>query len=145
MTRDESRAVAFLGVLLLLATVARLLNRPDPIAITASPIDVAALQEAGRKLSRQPPPPRKAKQRPAPPQRRASTDPVYIVDTGPLDLNRASAEAIERLPFIGPAMAQRIVARRDTVRRFRSLEELDSIKGIGPALIEKLRPLVVVR
>lgn len=144
MTKDESRAVAFLGVLLLLATVARLLNRPDPIAITASPIDVAALQEAGRKLSRQPPPPRKGKQRPAPP-RRAAADPVYIVETGPLDLNRASAEDIERLPFIGPAMAQRIVARRDSVRRFRSLEELDSIKGVGPALIEKLRPLVVVR
>lgn len=141
MTRDESRAVGFLSVLLLLATVARLLNRPEPVTITAAPLDVVALQEAGRKLAKQAPPP-KARQS----VRQSQSKPVpVIVDPGPLDLNRASFEEIDRLPGIGPAVALRIIARRDSVRRFRKLEDIDSVRGIGPALIEKIRPHVVVR
>ena len=73
------------------------------------------------------------------------TAPTFLEDPGPLDLNRASESEIEGLPGIGPAVAARIVARRDSIGRFRRVEDLDSIKGIGPALIEKIRPLVVVR
>lgn len=149
MTTEESRAVSFLAVLLVLATAARYVNRPRPITISAAPIDVAALQAAGRSLAQQGPPPARkgVGRKPAAPPRPPPV--VYIEDApksaGPLDLNRASAEEIEGLPGIGRSMALKIVARRDSVRRFRRLEDLDSIRGIGPALIAKLRPLVVVR
>ncbi|HET9948935.1 MAG TPA: helix-hairpin-helix domain-containing protein [Longimicrobiales bacterium] len=56
----------------------------------------------------------------------------------PLDLNRADAEALERLPGIGPALADRILAARRE-RLFTSLEDLERVPGIGPATIERLR------
>ena len=141
MTRDESRAVAFLGVLLLLSVAARVLNRPAPISITASPVDVAALRAAGQTLAAQQAPKSRSRVQKPPPR----IAPTFLEDPGPLDLNRASESEIEGLPGIGPAVAARIVARRDSIGRFRRVEDLDSIKGIGPALIEKIRGLVVVK
>ena len=60
-----------------------------------------------------------------------------------LDLNRASREVLERLPGIGPVMAGRILTLRANVGRFRRLEELRSVQGIGSATIERLRPFVI--
>src|SRR5687768_9920881 len=141
MTRDESRAVAFLGVLLLLSVAARAINKPAPIAISATPVDVAALRAAGQALAAQQAPKAQSRVRKPPPR----VAPTFLEEPGPVDLNRASEAEIEALPGIGPAVAARIVARRDSIGRFRRVEDLDSIKGIGPALIEKIRALVVVK
>lgn len=62
----------------------------------------------------------------------------------PLDLNRATAEELEALPGIGAAKAAAILAARDERGGFKSLEELEEVRGIGPALMAKLRPLVAV-
>lgn len=62
----------------------------------------------------------------------------------PLDLNRATAEELETLPGIGAAKAAAILAAREAQGGFSSLEELEAVRGIGPALMAKLRPLVVV-
>ncbi len=62
----------------------------------------------------------------------------------PLDLNRATADQLEALPGIGAVKAAAILAERDTRGGFQSLEELEAVHGIGPALVAKLRPLVVV-
>ena len=61
-----------------------------------------------------------------------------------LDLNRASREELERLPGIGPVMAGRILTLREKIGRFRALEELRSVQGIGAATIERLRPLIII-
>lgn len=63
---------------------------------------------------------------------------------GPLDLNTADAAALDALPGIGPVLAGRIVAWREEHGRFRSLEELAEVEGIGPALVERLAPSVRV-
>lgn len=65
--------------------------------------------------------------------------------TGPLDLNLATAEALEGLPGVGPVLAARIVAHRDRIGRFRDVSELQDVPGIGPARFAELEPLVVVR
>ncbi len=62
----------------------------------------------------------------------------------PLDLNRATADQLEALPGIGAVKAAAIVAVRDAQGGFQSMEELEAVHGIGPALVEKLRPLVVL-
>lgn len=57
-----------------------------------------------------------------------------------VDLDRASAREIERLPGIGPAVAARIVAWRTAHGAFGGLARLDSVPGVGPAMLARLAP-----
>lgn len=57
-------------------------------------------------------------------------------------MDTSSAELIETLNGIGPALAIRVVADRDSAGPFGSLEGLSRVKGIGPALSAKLAPQV---
>lgn len=59
-----------------------------------------------------------------------------------VDLDRADVTDITRLPRVGPALAQRIVAWRTEHGPFGSLARLDSVPGVGPRLLELLRPFV---
>lgn len=61
---------------------------------------------------------------------------------GAVDLDRAGSTELERLPGIGPTLAKRIVANRDSLGPFGVLEALCDVRGVGPALIERLRPLI---
>lgn len=60
-----------------------------------------------------------------------------------IDLNRASAAELQRLPGIGPKRAQLILEERQK-RPFASIEDLRRISGIGPKIMEQLRPFVTV-
>jgi len=60
-----------------------------------------------------------------------------------IDFDVAPVGDIERLPGIGPALARRIAADRDARGTFGCLAALDSIKGVGPALLGRLDSLVV--
>ena len=60
-----------------------------------------------------------------------------------IDLDKADVSDITRLPRIGPALAQRIVAWRNEHGPFGSLARLDSVPGIGPKLLDAIRPFVV--
>lgn len=62
----------------------------------------------------------------------------------PVNINTATAEELQTLPRIGPAMAQRIIAWREAHGGFRIVDELDAVPGIGPSMLENLRPLVTV-
>ena len=55
-----------------------------------------------------------------------------------IDLDIASEEQIESLRGIGPAMAKRIIADRDSLGPFGSLKGLERVRGIGPKLAAKV-------
>jgi DNA uptake protein ComE-like DNA-binding protein len=59
-----------------------------------------------------------------------------------LDLDTAPAADIDRLPGVGPALAKRIVANRDSGGAFGCLAALDAVKGVGPALLRRIDSLV---
>jgi competence protein ComEA len=59
-----------------------------------------------------------------------------------IDMDVATASDIERLPRIGPALASRIVANRDSLGPFGSIQELQRVRGIGPSLARILVPHV---
>jgi len=66
------------------------------------------------------------------------------VGAEPVDLNEAPAELLETLPGIGPATAAAIVAHREQQGPFASVDDLASVRGIGPAKLDGLRELVTV-
>lgn len=61
-----------------------------------------------------------------------------------VSLNRAGVAELDRLPGIGPALARRIAAFRDSIGAFRQVQELEAVPGIGPALVRKLTPHISV-
>lgn len=63
-------------------------------------------------------------------------------DSQPIDINSATSSRIEALPGIGPALAKRIVAHRDSSGAFADFAALCEVRGVGPAIAERLRPLV---
>lgn len=60
--------------------------------------------------------------------------------SGPLDVNRATAAELERIPGVGPAMAKDIIKGRP----YQTMDDLLKIKGIGPKTLEKMRPMLLL-
>ncbi|KQQ64642.1 ComEA family DNA-binding protein [Microbacterium sp. Leaf320] len=56
-----------------------------------------------------------------------------------IDLNTADQAALETLPRIGPALAERIIAWRDENGRFQSVDDLLAVPGIGEKLLAGIR------
>lgn len=61
-----------------------------------------------------------------------------------IDLNTASLEEIQAVPWIGPSRARAIVAYRDDHGALRNVDELLAIPGIGPVTLEAVREFVIV-
>jgi competence protein ComEA len=57
-----------------------------------------------------------------------------------IDLDRAGADELTRLPHVGPGLAARIVEYRDAHGPFGSLKGLDQVPGIGPTVLEAVGP-----
>lgn len=198
LTTDESRALGFIALLITLSIGARLLDGPEPIALDAPGVDVAALEAASREA---------IAQKDAPVQRLAAGERIdpntasleellrlprmrrgvaeqiiedrkqdgryrsladldRVLGVGPasleawaghvtlpaaertsgtasrIDVNRVGISELQQLPGIGPALAERIITLRDSIGGFRSVEQLEEVRGIGPVLLSKLKPLV---
>jgi DNA uptake protein ComE-like DNA-binding protein len=67
----------------------------------------------------------------------ANQSPLSIVD-----LDTAPESAIAALPFISARLASRIVANRDSLGAFGSLEGLERVSGVGPRTAERIAKLV---
>ena len=59
-----------------------------------------------------------------------------------ININLASETELDSLPGVGPVMAGRIIAWRESNQRFHSIEELQEVPGIGPKVFANLKPLV---
>ena len=59
-----------------------------------------------------------------------------------INLNLATEADLDSLPGVGPVMAGRIIAWRESNQRFHSIEELQEVPGIGPKVFANLKPLV---
>lgn len=57
-----------------------------------------------------------------------------------IDVDRASAPELARLPKVGPRLAKVILADREEQGPFGSLEGLDRVAGIGPGLLRVIAP-----
>jgi competence protein ComEA len=76
---------------------------------------------------------------PGTPPRPAKAAPAEVIN-----LNTATVQQLDTLPGVGPVRAAAIVAWRNANGKFTSVDQLGEVDGIGPARLEKLRPLVRV-
>jgi DNA uptake protein ComE-like DNA-binding protein len=155
-TPAERKALAFLAALTLLGSGVRVVRalgiRPEPDATAHAALDrqiaavdsvqaAAAARQGVERSRRRRAPRRRAQSTSSPP----SPPPVVVAVPDPttkVDMDIASAADIERLPKIGPVLARRIVADRDSLGAFGSLRGLQRVKGVGPALANALAPHV---
>jgi len=125
---DDRRAALLLAGLALAGATVRLVLSPSP---SRAPGDVrlsfadstssSALQETARRAAQL--------SRPLTPGEK-------------IDVDRADVIDLTRLPRVGPALAQRIIAWREQHGAFGNMGRLDSVAGIGPKLLDALRPYV---
>jgi len=78
----------------------------------------------------------------APPPAPTTAGPANGTTSGPVDINSASPEELDALPGVGPATAKAIVQYRTQHGRFRTVDDLLSVPGIGPAKLGNIKPLV---
>jgi DNA uptake protein ComE-like DNA-binding protein len=138
-TPAERNALLFLAGLIALGSGARVVKGRQPpasaadsaaLALHVARVDAARSGKGSKKSSA-----RKGK---------SAKTPVSELLAGmpPIDLDEAAPSDIQKLPGIGPVVAARIAANRDTFGAFGSLDGLRRVKGVGPALTEKIRPYV---
>jgi len=63
-------------------------------------------------------------------------------DGGTVDINTATVAQFDGLPGIGPVLAQRLFDYRNERGRFRRVEDLQQVEGIGPKKFAQLRSCV---
>ena len=64
------------------------------------------------------------------------------VEDGKVAVNRATASDLEKLPGVGPVLAERIVAYRDANGPFQEVEDLLDVPGIGESKLASMRDMV---
>lgn len=64
--------------------------------------------------------------------------------TALININTADQATLETLPNIGPAKAGQIIAYREQMGSFKTIEEIQEVPGIGPKTYEKLKDLIQV-
>ncbi len=79
-----------------------------------------------------------------PPGAAAAAPEGSAAPAGPIDVNRATAEQLDTLPGIGPTTAAAIVDHREQNGPFASVDDLEAVRGIGPAKLDAIRDLVSV-
>ena len=114
--------------------------QPEPVA----PSGVQSVEEESRQTIMQAVTPRPAPERTVTTRSAIPTAGQSQRTQGKLDLNRATAEQLQRLPGIGPVLAQRVVEQRTMHGPFHTVDDLSDVKGIGKKRMDQLRPLIMV-
>ena len=154
-TPGERKALLFLGAVVVLgagargAAVLRSDNPPEAAARRAldaqiEAVDSARQRVASKKKNRKKSKGRLGKAAESSASAEAGSPPAADEPVIPaiIDIDLASAAEIETLRGVGPALAARIVADRDSLGPFGSTDELQRVRGIGARLAKKIAPQV---
>ena len=126
MTEEERRTIAIATAALLIASVLRFAweRRPDPEVLPPTEVPAALVEETRAAVER---------------EERAGTP---LAEGERVDPNADDIVELDRLPGVGPALAERIVASRETEGAFHAATDLLRVPGIGPATLARIEPLL---
>lgn len=111
-------------------------------AAAAAPSATAAPEAASAEAPAPQPPVAEASDAGAAPD--SAAPPSGVTPDGKVILNLATEDDLRRLPGVGPSRARAILALRARLKRFKRVEDLLRVKGIGRRSLARLRPLVVL-
>ncbi|MDC0684274.1 ComEA family DNA-binding protein [Sorangium atrum] len=118
------------------AGLAMVAGDPAPLGSTGSPPPQATSEPAANAGA--------AAVEPPPPSDGGTGAPAGVTADGKVVLNLATEADLMRLPGVGPAKAAAILALRAKLKRFRKVDDLLRVKGLGRRSLKRLRPLVLV-
>jgi len=64
---------------------------------------------------------------------------------GLVNINTAPLEELVDLPKVGDKVAERILQYRKANGKFKKVEDLKGVRGIGDKIFEQIRPLICVK
>lgn len=111
--------------------------------LETSPSGPQSPSELAARTSQPPPPPSAKPERDQSSAARESPAPKAPL-TRTININSAPQAELELLPGIGPALAQRIIDERARLGGFKTIDDLDRVRGIGPKLLARLRPHISI-
>jgi len=74
----------------------------------------------------------------------AAKKPKKALKKKSININTADTKELEKLPRIGPATAKKILDLRKEKGGFKKTDDLLEVKGIGPKILEKIRPFIIL-
>ena len=75
-------------------------------------------------------------------ERVSEPQPRPLADVGRVDINHGSVEELQRLPGIGPVLAERVVRYRREHGKFATIRDMQQVKGIGAKRFAQLEPYI---
>lgn len=78
-------------------------------------------------------------------QTASNTGEGFSKSQGLININTASAEELDSLPGIGPAIASRIIAYREEKGKFTSIEQIKEVSGIGDSKYQDIKDRICVK
>jgi len=73
-----------------------------------------------------------------------ATEEATSLDQGLVNINTASLEELDSLPGIGPTIAQRILDYRDENGPFETIEDIMNVSGVGPSTFDQIKDLITI-
>ncbi|RJQ49713.1 MAG: helix-hairpin-helix domain-containing protein [Nitrospiraceae bacterium] len=68
----------------------------------------------------------------------------FAADISPVHINQATAKELTALPGIGKKKAEAIVAYREKNGKYRSIEDIEKVEGIGKDTLDKIKSYIVL-
>jgi competence protein ComEA len=152
-TKTETNAVFFVVIILLVSGVYQLIS---PTKSLQPSYDYSTSDSAFKRLSQEKPSLRtdtsqisqhliKQKDNQPKPKKTKPTIKKDKLLPSSVNVNTASEKELQKLPRIGPSKAKLIVEYRNDKGKFKNIQELLEIKGIGKKTLEKLKPFIIIK
>ncbi|HYH82720.1 MAG TPA: ComEA family DNA-binding protein [Longimicrobium sp.] len=131
-TPQERMALGVFALLVSLGVGGRMLRQPEPVELTgaSASADSAAFRALGAGVEAR--------------TKDASHRARPLAPGERVDVNTAAESELDRLPKVGPGQARRIAEWRQAHGPFRTLADLDSVPGMGPAALAAVAPHVAL-